>query len=116
MAESDQFTAIWKEAFDAYTDFTKRKLQNRDELRGLQTTDDLLTLIESHQDGFGSWRHQHAKTWNFLSNCMKPVTLLGGLTSNALSLTPFAPASTVLGAAFFLIQVGQYPVTDEHAT
>ena len=35
---------------------------------------------------------------------MKLVQTLGDLTSGALSLTPFAPASTVLGAAFFLIE------------
>ena len=105
MAESDSLDALWKEAFKAYEGSTERKLQHEPILKKLQTTKNLLTELENCHQGFGGWRNQHSKTWTFLSNCMKPVEMLGGLASDAISLTPFAPASTVLGAAFFLIDV-----------
>ena len=96
---------IWSDAFKEYEKSTQRKLEAQPILAKLQTTENLLDKLQSRSKGFETWRNQHAKTWDFLSNCMKPIELLGRLTSNALSLTPFAPASTVLGAAFFLIDV-----------
>ena len=104
MTQNAQFPTIWKEAFDAYEKFTNRKLQDQPILAKVQTTEGLLKQLESRDRTFSKWRNQHSRAWNFLSNCMKPVETLGDIVSSALSFTPFAPASTVLGAAFFLIQ------------
>ena len=103
--EKQPFETVWKDAFQAYEKSTKRRLQDQDILRKLQTTDDLLIQLQARQQAFGDWRRHHQKTWRFLSTCMRPVELLGNMASQAVSLSPFAPASLVLGAAFFLIDV-----------
>ena len=57
--------------------------------------------MREHQ--FQGFREEKAKLWDVLRRSMKGVEVLGGLTQNALTLTPFSMASPVLGAVLFLV-------------
>ena len=105
--DDSTFTQTWSDAFDAYKKSTGRDIKLDTALQRLNTTDDLLQKIESQQTDFDTFRSKHSKVWTSLSSAMKPIELLAGLAQGALTLTPFAPASTVLGAALFLIGVSQ---------
>lgn len=105
MAEETEFTQIWADAFGIYKEKTGRDIKTDPTLRLLRTTDDLLLQVEQREHRFDSFRSKKSKLWSVLRSCMKPVELLGGLTQGALTLTPFSPASTVLGAVLFLVGV-----------
>ena len=57
--------------------------------------------MREHQ--FQGFREKKAKLWDVLRRSMLGVEVLGGLTQNALTLTPFSMASPVLGAVLFLV-------------
>lgn len=52
---------------------------------------------------FQGFREKKAKLWAILRHSLKGVEVLGGLTQNALTLTPFPMASHVLRAVLFLV-------------
>ena len=80
-----------------------RDLKSDPVLRDLWTTDDLLKQIELREQHFEDFRQKKAQLWAILRRSMAGVEVLGGLTQNALTLTPFSMASPVLGAVLFLI-------------
>ena len=57
--------------------------------------------MREHQ--FQGFREKKAKLWDVLRRSMMGVEVLGGLTQNTLTLTPFSMASPVLGAVLFLV-------------
>lgn len=89
-------------AFADSTEFC-RDLKADAVLTYLRTTDDLLEQIEMREQRFQSFREQKARLWAVLRRSMSGVQVLGGLTQNALTLTPFSMASPVLGAVLFLV-------------
>lgn len=103
--EDPQFTQIWADAFAKYRKDTGRDITKDSTLKSLHPTDDLLTEIDGRLQGFEKFRHKQPKLWEVLRVSMKPVTLLGGMTQGASTLTPFWPASTVLGAVLFFVSV-----------
>lgn len=107
--EDLQFTQIWAETFDKYQHDTKRDIKTDPVLARLRTMEDLLREIDKRQQGFEGFRRRHSKLWETLRAAMKPVELIGGMTQGALTLTPFSPASTVLGAVLFLVGVSLEP-------
>ena len=80
-----------------------RDLKREPVLRDLWTTDDLLKQIELREEKFKEFRQKKAQLWTILRRSMAGVEVLGGLTQNALTLTPFSMASPVLGAVLFLV-------------
>ena len=80
-----------------------RDLKSDPVLRDLRTTDDLLKHIELRDQQFKDFRQKKAQLWAILRRSMAGVEVLGGLTQNALTLTPFSMASPVLGAVLFLV-------------
>lgn len=80
-----------------------RDLKGDPVLTNLWTTDDLLKQIEVREQHFQGFREKKAKLWAALRRSMTGVEVLGGLTQNALTLTPFSMASPVLGAVLFLV-------------
>lgn len=80
-----------------------RDLKGDAVLTHLRTTDDLLKQIEVREQEFQGFREKKARLWAVLRRTMNGVEVLGGLTQNALTLTPFSMASPVLGAVLFLI-------------
>ena len=80
-----------------------RDLKGDPILTNLWTTDDLLRELERQDQQFQGFREKKAKLWEALRRSMLGVEVLGGLTQNALTLTPFSMASPVLGAVLFLV-------------
>ncbi|KAG8533475.1 uncharacterized protein KY384_002258 [Bacidia gigantensis] len=104
MADSDiQFEDIWNHVFSLYEEKTNRDLKTDPLLGELRTTDDLLLQINARQRNFEAFRQKKAKLWSILRGSMIGVELVGGLTQDALTLTPFSMASPVLGAVLFLV-------------
>lgn len=104
MASVDvQFEQIWNEAFGLYQDETKRNLRNDPILTKLRTTDDLVTQINAREQNFEAFRQKKAKLWSVLRASMSGIEVIGELTQDALTLTPFSMASPVLGAVLFLV-------------
>lgn len=80
-----------------------RDLKGDAVLTNLRTTDDLLKQIEVREQDFQGFREKKARLWAVLRRSMNGIEVLGGLTQNALTLTPFSMASPVLGAVLFLV-------------
>ena len=80
-----------------------RDLKGNPVLTNLKTTDDLLKQIEIREQNFQSFREKKQKLWAVLRRSMMGLEVLGGLTQNALTLTPFSMASPILGAVLFLV-------------
>lgn len=105
MAEDSDFRQIWANAFDIYEKTTGRDIKNDSVLRNLNSTEDLLAQINDEERKFSDFRKKKEKLWSVLSATMKPIELLGGLTMDTLTLTPFSPCSQVLGAVLYLVKV-----------
>lgn len=105
MAEDSEFRHIWADAFDIYKKKTGRDIKNESVLQNLNSTEDLLAQINDEERKFSDFREKKRKLWSALSAMTKPLELLGGLTQDTLTLTPFSPCSQVLGAALFLVKV-----------
>lgn len=97
------FKEIWEEAFSLYQEKTQRDLKNDSVLTNLHSTDDLLKQIGTHEQDFSTFRQREAKLWAVLRGAMHGVELVGSITENALTLTPFSYASPVLAAVLFLV-------------
>lgn len=100
-----QVEVLWADALKLYEDKAGRDISKEPGIREIRTTDDLLHLLELKDANFAKYRKKNGKFWRALNGCMQPITLLGGLTVSGLSLSPFAPASQVLGAVLFLVKV-----------
>lgn len=105
MAEDSEFRQIWTNAFDIYEKTTGRDIKRDSVLRNLNSTEDLLAKISDEEQKFSDFRKKKEKLWSVLSVTMKPIELLGGLTQDTLTLTPFSPCSQVLGAVLYLVKV-----------
>lgn len=101
--EETEFKQVWEEAFSLYQKKTGRDLKSNSVLKHLQSTDALLEHIDTHEHDFEGFRQRKAKLWAVLRGVMRGVELVGSLTVNALTLTPFSYASPVLGAVLFLV-------------
>ena len=105
-AQGDQFGNIWALSFARYKESTGRdltKLSVAPELHSLHSYEDLEKTIEQSYGNFKGFRDKHKTFHGCLKRAMMPVQLFGALTQSALSLTPFAPASVVFGAAMYLV-------------
>lgn len=101
--EGTIFKDIWDEAFSLYQEKTQRDLKNNSVLTSLHSIDDLLEQIGTHEQDFSTFRQRKAKLWAVLRGAMHGVELVGSITENALTLTPFSYASPVLAAVLFLV-------------
>lgn len=108
--QGDQFSHIWALSFARYKESTGRdltKLSDAPELQSLHSDEDLKEKIEQSHSEFQAFRDKHKKFRGCLKSAVKPVQLFGALTQSALSLTPFAPASVVFGAATYLVDAAK---------
>ena len=94
---------IWEEAFSTYKENTNRDLRSDSVLFNVHSTEELLEQINIHEQKFSSFRQRKAKLWTFLRRTMQGVEVVGELTENTLTLTPFSYASPVLGAVLYLV-------------
>ena len=96
------FDALWRDAFEAYFTSTKRTPVEKDELKELHNLDDLQKHLEKDKGKFNQFRAKHSKVTGILKAVLEPFMALSGVASSALSMTPYAPASVILGGVLFL--------------
>ena len=98
------FEALWEQAWNTYLASTSRTPAEVAVLQNLQSVEDLSKQIETHAGKFSSFRSKHEKLFKALSAVVQPFQFLSSVATTALSVTPCAPASAVLGAVNFLIE------------
>jgi fungal STAND N-terminal Goodbye domain len=98
------FDDLWDQACEGYLRSTDRAPLDRAVLKRLHNTDDLLKQLEARQSKFSDWKNKHPRTFSALSKAIRPFELFLNIAQTAVSATPFAPASTVLGALLFIVE------------
>jgi hypothetical protein len=98
------FDEIWNDAVEQYLRSTSRSSKDRDRYIDVQNPEELFRRLESSQRVFSTWRGRNSKFINTLKRIMQPCAALSAIAQSSISLTPFAPASTVLGAVLFLVE------------
>src|SRR5262245_52314933 len=103
MATAMSFDDLWAKAWKDYLKATGRTPEESATLKTLKTPEDLYQQIEKSQRKFGDFRVKHSRVFKALSTTVRPFAFLSTVASTALSVTPCAPASAILGAVGFLI-------------
>lgn len=103
MSNTLAFDELWNQALENYLVSTRRTVEDRAVLKKLHSPEDLHGHLEADYHKFGKFREKHSKLSNTLSKAMRPFMVVSGAVSSALSVTPFAPASVVLGSVLFLL-------------
>ncbi|KAH7075083.1 hypothetical protein FB567DRAFT_183203 [Paraphoma chrysanthemicola] len=105
MSSSDDIRQLWEEACDKYEDMLPPR-RRRDALlfRDLKQPEDLENHLLEHEKSFKRFRSQNSKLTGRLKACMRPFLVLSDMLSAAVSASPFAPASTILGAVCFVLK------------
>jgi hypothetical protein len=104
MSTKHAFDNLWERALHKYFTSTDRTYSEKDLLKQLKSPDDLQKQIETNHNKFSSFRERHGKFTNRLKAAVQPFMALSSIASSAVSLSPFAPASTILGAVVFLVK------------
>jgi hypothetical protein len=97
------FDELWNTALDNYMRATSRSPEDKALLSRLHNAEDLYHHLDTESRKFSDFRNKHAKFFNALKSSVRPFMVLSGIASSAISFTPFAPASTILGAVLFLV-------------
>lgn len=104
MSSTQVFDDLWQQALDKYIDSTGRTEREQALLKQLKTPDDLETELAKERDRFETFRAKHGRLTGRLKKAVRPLTVLSGIASSAISLSPFAPASTIFGAVVFVVK------------
>jgi hypothetical protein len=104
MSTKQGFDDLWEEARDKYIESTGRTLSEQALLGQLKSPDDLEKQLETERNKFASFRAKHSKLTRRLKKAIKPFTVLSSVASSAISLSPFAPASTIFSAVIFVVK------------
>jgi hypothetical protein len=103
MSGDTTFDELWNTAVDNYMRSTGRSPEDKALLNRLHNAEDLYHHLDTDSRKFSDFRHKHAKFFNVLKSSVRPFMVLSEIASSAISFTPFAPASTILGAVVFLV-------------
>ena len=101
------FDTIWAQAFHEYEQATGRQLSTHIQLRDLDSCESLMAQVESRQRDFAAWRMKGARLRKALYMMSTPVVRFSEIAKTSLSLTPFAPAAIIFGAATFLVDAAK---------
>jgi hypothetical protein len=104
MSTKQAFDDLWERALQKYFTSTKRTPPEKDLLLQLKSPDDLQEQLETNRNKFSNFRERHGKLTGRLKAAVRPFMALSSIASSAVSLSPFAPASTILGAVVFLVE------------
>jgi hypothetical protein len=104
MSNGPTFDELWDEALQNYLKASGRSPEEMIILKKLHSSEDLYNQLEADQSKFGAFRDKHSKLWNVLSKSVQPFVVVSSIASSAISLSPFAPASVVLGSVIFLVR------------
>jgi len=106
---SNELEAERDEAWNMYIQSTDRNLDGKPllerlkKLKQLHKAKDLSDQLHADHDEFSTWREKHSKLTHTLKSMVGPFIACSSIASSAISLSPFAPASVVLGAVTFLV-------------
>jgi len=106
---SNKLEADRDEAWNTYIQSTDCKLDGKPllekfkKLKQLHKARDLSDQLQADHREFTTWREKHSKLTNTLKSMVGPFIVCSSIASSAISLSPFAPASVVLGAVTFLV-------------
>ena len=100
LSSNTLFDELWNQALDGYFDSMNRSPEEKAALKRIHSTEDLSSQLEAGHGKFGDWRNKHSKFFSILSKSVRPFVLVSEIAQSAVGLTPFAPASTILGAVF----------------
>ena len=104
MAVNQEFIDLWESAIDKYIESTNRTPSEQTVLNQLKSPEDLEKQLEIDRSKFSSFRGKHGKLTRRLKIAVKPFVVLSNVASSAVSLSPFAPASTIFGAILFVVK------------
>lgn len=107
ISSKPKFDDLWNDALDSYFVAIDRSPEDTAALRKIHTADDLFDQLEAGHGKFGDWRNRHSKFFSALSKAARPFVLVSEIAQSSVSCTSFAPAATVLGAVFFLINAAE---------
>jgi hypothetical protein len=107
---SSQLEANRDDAWKTYLQSKDRNSKDKplhEELKKLtkaHKAEDLAVQLQADHREFSIWREKHSNLTKALKNMMGPFMVLSGIARSAISLSPFAPASVVLGAVTFVVK------------
>lgn len=104
MGGDTNFDDLWDHALEKYFKSTGRSSEEKSLMLKLRDPDDLFNQLEVDHQRFMSFRGKHSKLFNAVKQTVRPFMVLASIAQSAISLSPFAPASTVLGALVFLVK------------
>jgi hypothetical protein len=104
MPEGVPFDQLWNEAVDKYMAATNRSQQDKKLMGELHEIADLVDQIDKESTEFGGFRRKRGKFITVVEKTVKPFLAMSSMAASAVSLTPFAPASTIFGAVVFLVK------------
>jgi hypothetical protein len=100
MSDTEDISELWEDAFDKYESmFSKRPRCDPALFQTLKNPEALDAHLEQNEMSFKLFRSKHGRLTGRLKACMRPFMALSDMISAAVSASPFAPASTALGAA-----------------
>lgn len=102
--DAPSFDDLWNSALSSYLGTTNRTSEERKLLTGLHSPEDLSAKLEADKTKFGAFREKHSKIYKALVVGVRPFMTLADVAQSVISSTPIAPASTILGAALFLVK------------
>jgi fungal STAND N-terminal Goodbye domain len=101
------FEELWSQAIRRYFASINRSPEDKAALREIHTADDLFAQLEAGHGKFGDWRNKHSKFFSTLSKALRPCLLVAEIADRSIPCPSFAPASTVLGAVFYLVKAAE---------
>lgn len=104
MPSEPTFDELWDQALENYLTLTGRSPEDKAVLKKLHNPEDLYNKIEDDHRKFGNFRDKHSKLFNALSKAVRPFAVVSSIASSAISLSPLAPASVILGSVLFLVK------------
>ena len=104
MSSEPTFDELWDQALENYLTLTGRSPEDKAVLKKLHNPEDLYNKIEDDHRKFGNFRDKHSKLFNALSKAVRPFAVVSSIASSAISLSPLAPASVILGSVLFLVK------------
>jgi hypothetical protein len=104
MSTKQAFDDVWEIALHKYFTSTDRTDSEKAQLKQLKGLDNLQEQLETNRNKFSGFREKHNKLTSRLKAAVQPFIALSSVVSSAVSLSPFAPASTILNAVVFLVK------------
>lgn len=115
MADDETISDLWEDALDTYEKMLlERSRQDKNLFVTIKTPKALEDHLDKHEKSFKLFRSKHEKLRGRLQACMRPFMTLSDMIKATVSASPFAPASTVLGAVFFVLKAAMKCLKSTH--